>query len=180
MGELGSLLTRAREARGLTIEDAERDTRISRRYLFALEAEQFDVIPAPVYARLSAFLLPVPWSRPQGGARALSPRRGALALPRRRYRATAGQAGGSTPAAGDRRRRPPHVAASLPAGTGAAAPAAPGHRSRCSARPRPGAGQPLPLNRPLMPLGSPPLASTSASPLPRAGSRPTPPPRRGR
>lgn len=51
MGELGSLLTRAREARGLTIEDAERDTRISRRYLFALEAEQFDVIPAPVYAR---------------------------------------------------------------------------------------------------------------------------------
>lgn len=51
MGELGSLLTRAREARGLTLEDAERDTRISRRYLAALEAEQFDVIPAPVYAR---------------------------------------------------------------------------------------------------------------------------------
>jgi transcriptional regulator with XRE-family HTH domain len=51
MGELGSLLIRAREARGLTIEDAERDTRISRRYLQALEAEQFEVIPAPVYAR---------------------------------------------------------------------------------------------------------------------------------
>lgn len=51
MGELGSLLSRAREARGLTIEDAERDTRISRRYLQALEAEQFEVIPAPVYAR---------------------------------------------------------------------------------------------------------------------------------
>ncbi len=51
MGELGSLLTRAREARGLTLEDAERDTRISRRYLAALEAEQFEVIPAPVYAR---------------------------------------------------------------------------------------------------------------------------------
>jgi len=51
MGELGSLLTRAREARGLTLEDAERDTRISRRYLQALEAEQFEVIPAPVYAR---------------------------------------------------------------------------------------------------------------------------------
>jgi cytoskeleton protein RodZ len=51
MGELGSLLTRAREARGLTLEDAERDTRISRRYLAALEAEQFDIIPAPVYAR---------------------------------------------------------------------------------------------------------------------------------
>lgn len=51
MGELGSLLTRAREGRGLTIEDAERDTRISRRYLMALEAEQFEVVPAPVYAR---------------------------------------------------------------------------------------------------------------------------------
>lgn len=51
MGELGSWLTRAREARGLTLEDAERDTRISRRYLQALEAEQFEVIPAPVYAR---------------------------------------------------------------------------------------------------------------------------------
>ncbi len=51
MGELGSRLIRAREARGLTLEDAERDTRISRRYLEALEAERFEVIPAPVYAR---------------------------------------------------------------------------------------------------------------------------------
>ena len=51
MGELGPLLSRQREARGLTLDDAERDTRISKRYLQALEAEQFDVIPAPVYAR---------------------------------------------------------------------------------------------------------------------------------
>lgn len=51
MTELGTLLVRAREARGLTLEDAERDTRISRRYLQALESEQFDAIPAPVYAR---------------------------------------------------------------------------------------------------------------------------------
>ncbi|MGK2966917.1 MAG: helix-turn-helix domain-containing protein [Tepidiformaceae bacterium] len=51
MGQLGTLLTRAREARGLTIDDAERDTRISKRYLAALEAEEFEVIPAPVYAR---------------------------------------------------------------------------------------------------------------------------------
>jgi cytoskeleton protein RodZ len=51
MTEIGSWLIRAREARGLTLEDAERDTRISRRYLQALEAEQFEVIPAPVYAR---------------------------------------------------------------------------------------------------------------------------------
>lgn len=51
MGQLGTLLTRAREARGLTLEDAERDTRISKRYLQALEDEEFEVIPAPVYAR---------------------------------------------------------------------------------------------------------------------------------
>jgi transcriptional regulator with XRE-family HTH domain len=51
MGELGSWLVRAREAKGLTLEDAERDTRISRRYLQALEMEQFNIIPAPVYAR---------------------------------------------------------------------------------------------------------------------------------
>jgi cytoskeleton protein RodZ len=51
MGELGTRLIRVREARGLTLEDAERDTRISRRYLEALEAEQFEIIPAPVYAR---------------------------------------------------------------------------------------------------------------------------------
>ena len=51
MAEIGYRLIRAREARGLTLEDAERDTRISRRYLEALEDEQFEVIPAPVYAR---------------------------------------------------------------------------------------------------------------------------------
>lgn len=51
MADLGNWLVRAREARGLTLEDAERDTRISRRYLQALEEEKFDVIPAPVYAR---------------------------------------------------------------------------------------------------------------------------------
>ncbi len=51
MAEIGYRLVRAREARGLTLEDAERDTRISRRYLEALEDEQFEVIPAPVYAR---------------------------------------------------------------------------------------------------------------------------------
>lgn len=48
---IGERLIQAREERGLTLEDAERDTRISRRYLQALEDEAFDVIPAPVYAR---------------------------------------------------------------------------------------------------------------------------------
>ncbi|GAB4333338.1 MAG: hypothetical protein Kow0010_19700 [Dehalococcoidia bacterium] len=51
MSGIGRRLIEAREARGLTLEDVERDTRISRRYLQALEQEQFDVIPAPVYAR---------------------------------------------------------------------------------------------------------------------------------
>lgn len=48
---IGERLIEAREQRGLTLEDAERDTRISRRYLQALEDERFDIIPAPVYAR---------------------------------------------------------------------------------------------------------------------------------
>ncbi len=48
---IGERLIQAREERGLSLEDAERDTRISRRYLQALEDETFDIIPAPVYAR---------------------------------------------------------------------------------------------------------------------------------
>jgi cytoskeletal protein RodZ len=51
MAELGNTLSRARRARGITIEDAEHDTHVSRRYLTALEAEDFSVFPAPVYAR---------------------------------------------------------------------------------------------------------------------------------
>lgn len=51
MSELGDWLRQAREMRGLTLEDAERDTRISRRYLYALESGELDLIPAPVYAR---------------------------------------------------------------------------------------------------------------------------------
>ena len=45
------MLQRARQARGLTLEEVERDTRISRRYLEALENENFGLLPAPVYAR---------------------------------------------------------------------------------------------------------------------------------
>lgn len=51
MAELGNTLSRARRARGITLEDAERDTHVSRRYLTALENEDFSVFPAPVYAR---------------------------------------------------------------------------------------------------------------------------------
>ncbi len=48
---LGEALRRARTAKGLTIEDAERVTRIPRKYLEALELENFSILPAPVYAR---------------------------------------------------------------------------------------------------------------------------------
>ncbi len=48
---LGQILQRARLARGITLEDAERVTRIPRRYLQALEEEEYGILPAPVYAR---------------------------------------------------------------------------------------------------------------------------------
>jgi hypothetical protein len=50
-GELGITLSRARRARAITLEDVERDTRVSKRYLAALEDEDFSIFPAPVYAR---------------------------------------------------------------------------------------------------------------------------------
>jgi cytoskeleton protein RodZ len=49
--ELGSALSQARIARGLTLHDVERDTRISKNYLQALEQGELDALPAPVYAR---------------------------------------------------------------------------------------------------------------------------------
>jgi transcriptional regulator with XRE-family HTH domain len=48
---IGDRLRHSRIIRRLTLEDVERDTRISRRYIEALEEERFDVLPAPVYAR---------------------------------------------------------------------------------------------------------------------------------
>lgn len=54
MPDLGKTLSQARVARGLTLEDCERDTRISKRYIDALEREDWKVFPAPVYSR--AFL----------------------------------------------------------------------------------------------------------------------------
>ncbi len=51
---LGRILSEARISRGLTLDDVERETRIARRYLEALEHDEFDALPAPVYCR--AFL----------------------------------------------------------------------------------------------------------------------------
>ncbi len=49
--ELGNALAEARKARWLTLRDVERDTRISTKYLQALEDGHLNVLPAPVYAR---------------------------------------------------------------------------------------------------------------------------------
>jgi transcriptional regulator with XRE-family HTH domain len=51
---LGRILSETRVARGLTLDEVERDTRIAKRYLEALEREEFGSLPAPVYCR--AFL----------------------------------------------------------------------------------------------------------------------------
>lgn len=48
---IGSTLRDARIQRGLTIDQVAQDTRISARFLEALEAEMFDQLPAPVYVR---------------------------------------------------------------------------------------------------------------------------------
>lgn len=51
MSDLGDLLRRARAYKGVTLRDAERSTRISRRYLAALEAHDFDQLPPLTYTR---------------------------------------------------------------------------------------------------------------------------------
>lgn len=48
---VGEILQRARSDRGGTIEEASRVTKIPRRYLEALEQEDYEVLPAPVYTR---------------------------------------------------------------------------------------------------------------------------------
>ena len=48
---IGAELRDARLGRGYSIEECQRGTRISRRYLEALEDEEFSALPAPVFAR---------------------------------------------------------------------------------------------------------------------------------
>ena len=48
---VGSALRRARELRGLSLDEAARDTRIRADQLDALEREDFDVLPGEVYVR---------------------------------------------------------------------------------------------------------------------------------
>ncbi len=51
MTGIGRMLIEAREAQRITLEQVERDTRIVRRYLEALEREDFAAFPFEVYAR---------------------------------------------------------------------------------------------------------------------------------
>jgi cytoskeletal protein RodZ len=51
MDEIGHILREARENRGLTLEDAQANTRINARYLAALENGQYSALPTPVHAR---------------------------------------------------------------------------------------------------------------------------------
>jgi len=51
MAGIGDSLRQAREAAGLDLRQAAQETRISIRFLAALEEEQFDLLPAAVYVR---------------------------------------------------------------------------------------------------------------------------------
>jgi cytoskeleton protein RodZ len=51
VAELGQQLREAREARGLSVDDVARGTRIRAAYIRALEEEHFADLPAPVYVR---------------------------------------------------------------------------------------------------------------------------------
>lgn len=48
---IGARLEEARVTKRISFEEAERDTRISKRYLEALERGDYELLPAPVYAR---------------------------------------------------------------------------------------------------------------------------------
>jgi transcriptional regulator with XRE-family HTH domain len=48
---LGQLFREVRQNRALTLAEVERDTRINRDYLEALEQERYELLPAPVYTR---------------------------------------------------------------------------------------------------------------------------------
>ena len=51
MGELGEILRRAREAKGLSLAQVEEVTRIRSAYLQALEEEDYQRLPPPVYVK---------------------------------------------------------------------------------------------------------------------------------
>src|SRR5215218_4221705 len=51
LATLGDMLRAAREARGASLADAERETKIRQKYISALEDDNVAALPGPVYAR---------------------------------------------------------------------------------------------------------------------------------
>lgn len=51
MAGFGETLRQARAHKNVTLREAEADTRINRHYLAALEDEEFDALPPPIYSR---------------------------------------------------------------------------------------------------------------------------------
>ncbi len=51
MDELGHILREARETQGLTLAEAQEETRINQKYLAALEDGEYDQLPTPVHVR---------------------------------------------------------------------------------------------------------------------------------
>ena len=49
-GKVGRVLERARKDKGLSLEEAERATKIRKRYLIGLERDDYTVLPDAVYA----------------------------------------------------------------------------------------------------------------------------------
>jgi len=51
MSDLGELLRKARDQRGLTLDDIQETTKIRKRYLEAIESGDHTVLPGPFYVR---------------------------------------------------------------------------------------------------------------------------------
>ncbi|MBI2848819.1 MAG: helix-turn-helix domain-containing protein [Chloroflexi bacterium] len=51
MGQLGDILRQARENKGITLDQVEKETKVKARYLQAMEIEDFKAFPSPVHGR---------------------------------------------------------------------------------------------------------------------------------